>query len=127
MKWAEATIKALDIQNITDLVYHISKFKDWYRVVFVQNKGEYSFDIYKYNDSDILYIENLYVDIRKLGTGSKVLTLFENIGRLMDISELDLFCRKEGFERKWYSKLGYKYCSFKDNENIWMNKHLMDE
>ena len=26
--------KALDFQNITDLVYHISKFKDWYRVVF---------------------------------------------------------------------------------------------
>ena len=96
-------------------------------MVFVQNEGEYSFDIYKYNNYDILYIENLYVDIRKLGTGSKVLTLFENIGRLMDISELDLFCRKEGFERKWYSKLGYKYCSYKDNENIWMNKHLMDE
>ena len=29
----EAIKKALDIQNITDLVYHISKFKDWYRVV----------------------------------------------------------------------------------------------
>ena len=43
------------------------------------------------------------------------------------MEEFPEYVGKEGFERKWYSKLGYKYCSYKDNENIWMNKHLMDE
>lgn len=115
-----------DGKYISEYIYHIENYDDWQRVEIMRHDGTCFFDIYKYDDENTLYIENLHIykEFQGKGIGNGVMDIFEKIGKNMKVKELKLFCYKDGWIQKWYERLGYSALIERDDYMIWMTKEL---
>lgn len=115
--------------NNTDFIYHVSK-NDWGTEILIMEKHGFAFaETYWYNnDHDNIYLCWLSVieSQRKLGLGTKLQEIREEIGRKTGACASNLQVKIGSWMQQWYKKRGYIECNDIPIENdlLWMKKKL---
>jgi Acetyltransferase (GNAT) family. len=129
-------MKITDLDKIKELtkpfIMHYNDSEWGEEILIMQEHGLAFARIYWYNDDDTsVYLDWLSVseDSRKQGIGTKLITLLEEIGRLLGASFSYLYVRKMSWMYDWYKRNSYiDYKENKDNTNmIWMVKSLIKD
>lgn len=87
------------------------------------------FSIYRYDDDkDTIYLAGVFVDesIRGQGRGNEILSLADDIARMMGAKTICLKVKKDSFTHKWYARHGYTdiETDTEDTSYEWMKKDV---
>lgn len=85
------------------------------------------FSIYRYDDDKgTIYLAGVYVSesIRGKGYGNEILSVADQIAKIMNAHTICLKVKKDIEARNWYSRHGY--CEIEEEgDYIWMKKNIL--
>jgi GNAT superfamily N-acetyltransferase len=119
--------------KITDIVspgyiFHYSKSFWGESIYIIEEHGFAMIRMYWYKNNNSIAIDNLSVekDSRKIGIGTGLLEMSEEIGRYLGAKKACLWVKENTRQHKWYQRKGYEFSSDYEGEKgyIWMRKGI---
>lgn len=123
----------MDTSTILNIIGNdfISHFTTNYwgdEILIMEKSGKAFSRIYWYYDEkDVIYLDMLSVDkdSRKQGLGRKLQEIREKIGIELGATISYLFVNKTSWMYSWYKRRGYVEYADKEENMVWMEKHLI--